>query len=121
MEGESWPAKIVLVEGGAADQSGGRHGDADRAADVAQHVEETGGVAHLLARESGGGQVGKRHKNKAEREAGDQDGDQKREWADGQVHHAEVEGADAEPDESRAEQFAVVDVGAHVADYRASR
>ena len=114
-------AKIGLVEGGAADQGGGRHGDADRAADVAQHVEQAGGVAHLLAREGGGGQVGQGHKDKAEREAGNQDGDQQRERADGQVHHAEVERADAEPDESRAEQLAVVDVGAHVCRSPASR
>jgi len=39
------------VESGAADERGGGHGDADGAADVAEHVEEAGGVA--MARGSG--------------------------------------------------------------------
>ena len=42
-------ADFGLVEGGAADEGGGGHGDPDGSADVAQHVEEAGGVAHLLA------------------------------------------------------------------------
>ena len=47
-DGERLRAEFGLVEVGAADEGRGGHGDADGAADVAQHVEEAGGVAHLL-------------------------------------------------------------------------
>ena len=44
-------ADLGLVEGRAADKSSGGHGDSDGAADVTEHVEEAGGVAHLFARQ----------------------------------------------------------------------
>jgi len=42
-------ADFGLMESGAADERSGGHGNADGAADVAQHIEQAGGVAHLFA------------------------------------------------------------------------
>ena len=106
------------MQGGAANEGGGGHRNSDGPADVAQHVEEAGGVAHLFARDGGGGHGGQRHKDKAQRKAGEHDGNQQRVGADVEVDRAEDERADAEADESGAEQLAIVDAGAEDADDR---
>jgi len=112
------PGKVVLMLRGAADDRGGRHGDADRPADVAEHVEEAGCVAHLFARERAGGKSRQRDEHKAQREAGEQDRHQQGIRADSEVDRPEIERADAEPDESGAEELAVVHVGAQKTDHR---
>ncbi len=94
-------AQVGLVQRGAANQGGGGHCDPNRPADVAQHVEQAGGVAHLLAGMRGGAHGGQRNKDKAERKAGEGDGDQQRVRADVEIDGAEDEGADGEAEKAR--------------------
>ena len=109
-------ADFGLMQGCAADERGGGHGDADGAADVAEHVEEAGGVAHLFAGNGGGAHGGQRDEDEAQGESGDHDGDEQSVWADVEIDGSEDERADAEADESGAEQLAIVDAGAEDAD-----
>jgi len=109
-------ADLGLVKGGAADQGGGGHGDADGAADVAKHVGEAGGVAHLPVGDGGHHHGGHGDKDKAEGEAGEGDGNQQGVGAGVEVDLAENEGADGEAEEAGAEQLAVVNAGAEEAD-----
>src|SRR5579862_752745 len=73
---------FILVKCGAADERGGGHRDSDRAADVAQHVEEAGCASHLFTRNGGGGHGGEGNEDEAEREAGQHDGQQQGERSD---------------------------------------
>ena len=91
-DGAGWRevgAEFGLVQGGAADERGGGHGDADGAADVAHQVEEAGGVADLVARRCVAVVMVARDEDEAEAEAGDQDGKEQRVGADVEVDGAE--------------------------------
>ncbi len=111
-------AKFVLVEIGAADDGGGGHGNANGPADVAQHVEETGGVAHLLRGNGARRHGGQRNENEAQRETGDHNRKQKRVRTDRQIDRAEDERAGGKTQKAGAEQLAIVDARTEKSDHR---
>ena len=102
-------ADFGLVEGGAADEGGGGHGDADGAADVAEHVEEASGIAHVVSRDGGGAHGGERNKDEAEGEAGEQNGNEQGVGADVEIDGSEDERADGKTEKAGAEQLAGID------------
>ena len=115
--GRNGCADFSLVKSGSPNQRRGGHRDTDGTSDVAQHVEQAGCVAHLLAVNGGGGHGGQWNKHKAESEAGQRDGNEQRVRADIEIDGAEDHGADAESNKTAAEQLPVVDAGTKKPDH----
>lgn len=114
-------AEIILVEIGAADDGGRGHGNSNGPADIAQHVDEAGRRAHVLVGYGGHHHRRQGNKDAAKRESREHDGNQQRVRADGKIDRAEDKRAAREAEKAGAEQDAVVDARAEVAeDGRAS-
>jgi len=99
---------VILMRGGAAGEQGGGDGDADGAANVAHEIEEAAGVADLVVAQGSVGLGGDGHEDKAEGEAGDEDGNEERGGRDVWREVAEVERGEAEDEEAEGEQVAGV-------------
>src|SRR5512146_2621429 len=106
------------MKGGSADDGGGGHGNSNGSANVAKHVEQASGVAHLFAGDGGGRDGRERDEYKCEGKAGERDGKEQSVGADVEVHFAEKERTHTEANESRGEKLAVIHARAEDADDR---
>ncbi len=84
-------AELGLVEIGAADDRGGGHGDADRPTDIAQHVAQAGGRAHVLVGDGGHHHRRQGNEDEAEGKSRNHNRKQQRVGADVKIDRAEDE------------------------------
>src|SRR5205823_13628034 len=97
---------LVLMDGAATGEEGLGDGDADGDADDAHEIEEAAGVADLFVVEGAVGGGAKGNEDKAEAEAGDEDGEVEGGGGDVEGNVADVEGGEAEGEEAEGEQVA---------------
>src|ERR1017187_2340962 len=109
---------LVLMHRGAAGEQRLGDGDSDGSADVAHEVEEAARVADLFIAQGSIGGDADGNEDKAEAEAGDQDGQKQRGGGDGESHVAKVEGGEAEDAESETEEITRIDLVGEISDDR---
>ena len=109
-------ADLVLVQCCSPDQRGRSHRNSNRTANIAQHIPQAGGGAHILVRNGGHHHGGHGHKDKAQREASQRNGNQQRIRANIEIDAAEDHGADGKSQKTCAKQLAIVDARAKEAD-----